>query len=688
MALESVVTNPARSDDEYEDEDDEADHNANDSFDQQIDQGSSNINTSEGRLLRASAEGSLLIYCFWASVGALLGDITFRMATHRLSTAVADLTSYPVMGGCQSGQRHPIQCINDGVGGTLTVAEIETGIEIFGKITGNGMSYGGIHIHSGFRCDDDHIGTHYHSNSPHTDPWANAMYEVEADEHTEVNIYMKQKLFTLAGEYPVEGRVIVMHDQDGSRISCGKIATQWHRYKWSLISILLFVVQIIGSMAFQSGGRRYRFSKRRRYNDAGRGAMFTASERSDLIWIMPTLLPLPFFWAVYAQQVLMWKEQARHLDTSWFPFLDRIPQSWQLPDAMGTFRRLVVVLLVFLYKILLFPALNGVRVVICNRGLWAKERALDSSNIGKWYCFGSALSRIVWGFVCLLAAIVSAERLQKEIDARPQYEDDLYDDDDDNVYTPTINVKYQLAQTIFLGLSEVLVVTAGITYCYDEMEPSLRATMEGVWVALWIGQLLGSLTYEVYPSLLVGFDASAVTIAVVILWFGFHAYNHTPKAERLSRARIIAEASDHMPEDHLLLEDPSRYRRAPGTLEEEESDSDDDFVFGVGDFYGNSTDITGDSRNFDFQFDPAPLDREGDPSSEVLEVDASHVSLAVQAEEVGRSRGGKTNPKRMPNRKKSSSRGRGVVGSSKSTKRDAEEEESDAYDGEPGVYLK
>ena len=603
------------------------------------------------RLSTSSAEGPVLTFCLWASIGALLGNTGYPMAIQRLSTAVAVLKSYPVPGGCYYHQRKPIQCVGP-VDGTITVAETREGIEMFGTVKSEELTSGTYHIHEGSKCGDEHTGGHYAPLKSHGhDAWGETTYDVGDSKEGSATILSKEiKHFSLVGKYPVEGRVVVVHDEDGSRISCGNIATTYHEYKWSIMLLLVLLIQIAGLCAFSCGRGQYKQSRPTRWDVINRGAIFTATERSDLSFVLPTLLPVPIFWAIYGQQVAAWEAQAESLNRSWDDSLNYIPQSWQFPDAMSAFRRLSVVAMVVCYRCLIFPVLRGARVLVCSGTgifMFCPVQTFHPENVGNWWCMGSALSRMGWASILLLASILCSKKLQKAIDGQPEY-DITGDDYDDRLKSRDqylISVKYQIPQTILLSLSETLVVTAGLTYCYDEMEPSLRATVEGVWWMLYFGQLIGSLTIDIYPSRVFGYDAGAVASACVALCFFYIASVHTFKAERLMRAHAIAEASDHIPEDRYLIEDTEQPSWRHGLYESDfasdEDDEDDEFIFRVGGYYNNPMTVENDNRNFDFQFERAAANSSSDDEeeAEAIDIDPRNVSVVVDgvAEEEGES---------------------------------------------------
>ena len=107
------------------------------------------------------------------------------------------------------------------VAGTVVVAETDNGIKMFGTVVGLAASgTGGIHIHSGVSCATTaDPGGHYFDGMT-ADPWTTT-YTADASGVASVEFEIGD--FTLSGAYPVAGRVVVVHDTDGSRIACGVV---------------------------------------------------------------------------------------------------------------------------------------------------------------------------------------------------------------------------------------------------------------------------------------------------------------------------------------------------------------------------------------------------------------------------------------------------------------------------------
>lgn len=76
----------------------------------------------------------------------------------------------------------------------------------------------GLHIHSGFSCATDaEVGGHYYNTSAMADPWAFASY-YEVSGNTSVGKVEVQYGHSVED---TEGRVFVIHDYEGRRVSCG-----------------------------------------------------------------------------------------------------------------------------------------------------------------------------------------------------------------------------------------------------------------------------------------------------------------------------------------------------------------------------------------------------------------------------------------------------------------------------------
>ena len=105
------------------------------------------------------------------------------------------------------------------VNGTIGVFASSTGIEVVGTVVGlTTTTSGGIHIHSGVSCDSaDDVGGHYYDDMT-SDPWTTMWY---SDANGVASISFTLDDFSLGGDYPVAGRAVVVHDDDGTRVACG-----------------------------------------------------------------------------------------------------------------------------------------------------------------------------------------------------------------------------------------------------------------------------------------------------------------------------------------------------------------------------------------------------------------------------------------------------------------------------------
>ena len=114
------------------------------------------------------------------------------------------------------------------VRGTIAIENESSGrgITLKGTVTGlRKNATGGIHIHSGVTCSDaNEVGGHYYDEQywAETDPW-NLPVTYSSDSNGVSTIDIPMDGFSLTGEYPVAGRVIVVHDANGEKIGCGVI---------------------------------------------------------------------------------------------------------------------------------------------------------------------------------------------------------------------------------------------------------------------------------------------------------------------------------------------------------------------------------------------------------------------------------------------------------------------------------
>lgn len=120
---------------------------------------------------------------------------------------VASLSTYPGYEGWMS------------VTGVVVVTETDLGISVSGTVNGLEPSvWGGLHIHEGTSCDvADDVGGHYYEGMSE-DPWTTTY---DSDSIGTAMPMFDVADFTLDGAYPVSGRAIVVHAEDGTRVACG-----------------------------------------------------------------------------------------------------------------------------------------------------------------------------------------------------------------------------------------------------------------------------------------------------------------------------------------------------------------------------------------------------------------------------------------------------------------------------------
>ena len=127
--------------------------------------------------------------------------------------SVVSLSAYPGYGG------------NLSVTGTLRVSTSGAGIALEGALGGlEAAVTGGIHVHSGFTCAEaDAVGGHYYDGLLE-DPWgANTTYASDGA-GAAAAVSVSVAAFSLAGSTrPVDGRAVVVHASDGTRVACGLI---------------------------------------------------------------------------------------------------------------------------------------------------------------------------------------------------------------------------------------------------------------------------------------------------------------------------------------------------------------------------------------------------------------------------------------------------------------------------------
>jgi dipeptide/tripeptide permease len=284
---------------------------------------------------------------------------------------------------------------------------------------------------------------------------------------------------------------------------------------FSVVWSLLALAQVLGLVAFRHGRHEYvRLTPNRAESNSdvtndsnGRGhgewrpfycpLALSALEVEDLRWIALVLAPMPFFWALYYQQASTWVMQTEHLDQTLI---------WNTPDILPAFNDLCVVLLIPIFQRVVYPS-----AARCSSG--------TSSNRGLVGC-GSALGRMAWGMGSLIGAFALAAWLQAAIDTRKRHGEDK------------LGVIWQMPQYLLLSVSEVMVAVTGLTFVYDEVEASLHATMEAVWVGCQMGQLFCGVISMASPTLLDTLEVSTVLMAGTTLVFVFLGRQYVRKADR------------------------------------------------------------------------------------------------------------------------------------------------------------
>ena len=75
----------------------------------------------------------------------------------------------------------------------------------------------GIHIHSGTSCLADAAGHYYDAATLSADPWASVVYTSGVGTH---------EVITGLTAAQVEGKAMIIHNQDGARIACALLQQQ------------------------------------------------------------------------------------------------------------------------------------------------------------------------------------------------------------------------------------------------------------------------------------------------------------------------------------------------------------------------------------------------------------------------------------------------------------------------------
>ena len=131
------------------------------------------------------------------------------------SAPVSVIGSYP---GYTPGQS---------VRGLISVSPVSTGIRLAGLLSGLEVSTtAGVHIHSGYTCDDANGVFGHYPDMDGSDPWTTT-YTSDGEGVASVDLTLPK--FSLYGSAPVYGRAIVVHTSS-ARAGCGLIGDAAFEY--------------------------------------------------------------------------------------------------------------------------------------------------------------------------------------------------------------------------------------------------------------------------------------------------------------------------------------------------------------------------------------------------------------------------------------------------------------------------
>ena len=114
--------------------------------------------------------------------------------------------------------------VESNVTGTLLLTESNGTVSLTGTLAGveASVSGAGVHVHSGYSCDDaSAVGGHYYGDNA-DDPWLETTYDSDADGAAAVSVAARG--LSVAGANPCAGRAVVVHDAAGARVACGVLA--------------------------------------------------------------------------------------------------------------------------------------------------------------------------------------------------------------------------------------------------------------------------------------------------------------------------------------------------------------------------------------------------------------------------------------------------------------------------------
>jgi POT family proton-dependent oligopeptide transporter len=177
--------------------------------------------------------------------------------------------------------------------------------------------------------------------------------------------------------------------------------------------------------------------------------------------VLPVLLMLPVFWAIFDSQGSIWTIQRKHMDNCMFPGV------CLTPEQLGALNPILVLVFVALFDKCVFPLFRK----LCS----ARHQP-------------TALRRMTAGMQIAAGAFVLTWMVQVMLDKAPD---------------GTISAWWQLPQFILVSFAEVLVSATGLEWAYSQAPESMRGSVVALYLSMVaIGNVLTGVIFDALAGIL------------------------------------------------------------------------------------------------------------------------------------------------------------------------------------------
>jgi len=175
------------------------------------------------------------------------------------------------------------------------------------------------------------------------------------------------------------------------------------------------------------------------------------AENASVLKLIPILLGLPCFYALFEQQYCTWEQQAEKMDTWFFK-----------ADQMNFWNPVLIIFLIPLFNIVVYP-------------LWRY-----------WQPSLHPLQKITVGMIFTFMSFMFTGFLQLSVDAEPG----------------KVSVFWQLPQYIFITIGEILVTITMMEFLYLQAPPTMKTIITSLQNSmLAIGNICAGLLYTILNGL-------------------------------------------------------------------------------------------------------------------------------------------------------------------------------------------